>query len=64
MALVEPDQKLTLDFTQGDIVEASSPSWGLDRISHREPNNGIEYTYVSDPSATSRNEPWAVRLRY
>ena len=56
VALVEPDQKLSLDFIQGDIAEASAPSWGLDRISHREPNNGTEYTYVSDPSATGRGQ--------
>ncbi|KAG6361566.1 hypothetical protein INS49_009793 [Diaporthe citri] len=56
VALVEPDQKLTLDSIQGDIAEASSRSWGLDRISHREPNNGTKYTYVSDPNATGRGQ--------
>ncbi|KAK7737248.1 hypothetical protein SLS63_003039 [Diaporthe eres] len=56
VALVEPDQKLTLDLIQGDIAEASSPSWGIDRISHREPNNGTEYTYVSDINSTGRGQ--------
>lgn len=55
--LVEPDQKTVLDLIQGDTAEASAPSWGLDRISHRELNDGsTEYTYVSDPSATGRGQ--------
>lgn len=57
VVLVEPDQKLSLELIQGDIAEASVPSRGLDRISHRQPDNGsIEYTYVSDPSAAGRGQ--------
>lgn len=42
--LVEPDQGLTLDFIRSDVAEAFAPSWGLDRISHREPKNSTEHT--------------------